>query len=148
MSGFGRTLDDAAGEAFDKVAKVLGQATRAARAWISSRGRRRERVLVLRPMINKGGFHFVLRGEDLIAQHVARAAGGRRRDVCAGFQEAVAEVLAVKAVRAARRGGLETVVDWRGRVQRACAAGCRRRRAATGSRWWCRRRRCAPTTRR
>ena len=115
VSELGRTLDDAAGEAFDKVAKVLGlgypggpRVDQLAREGDASA------FWVPRPMINKGGFHFSFSGvKTFIAQHVEREgvpSGSALRDVCAGFQEAVAEVLAVKAVRAARRGGLETVV--------------------------------------
>jgi N6-L-threonylcarbamoyladenine synthase len=104
----GETLDDAAGEAFDKTAKLLGLSYPggAALAALAMRGRSGEFVFP-RPMLDRPGLDFsfsglktaalvALRGRDL-------AEGGVRADVARGFEEAVVETLAEKCRRALKQ---------------------------------------------
>lgn len=105
----GGTIDDAPGEAFDKTAKLLGlaqpggPAVQAEAALGDAKRFQFPRPLLDRPgcdMSFSGLKTALLRARDaLIATH-----GGLyvqdRRDLCAGFQRAVAEVLAEKTRRA------------------------------------------------
>ena len=105
----GGTIDDAPGEAFDKVAKMLGLGfpggplvEQAAKAGDAT-GFRFPRPLLDRPgcdMSFSGLKTAVVRARDEIAD----AQGGLKRqdlsDLCACFQQAVADVLAIKAGRA------------------------------------------------
>ena len=114
----GRTVDDAAGEAFDKVARVLGlpfpggpPIDRAARDGDPSA------IPFPRGMTGPRdpAFDFSFSG---LKTAVARWVEARERagepvpvaDVAASFQEAVADVLTAKAVRACREHGVDQLV--------------------------------------
>lgn len=109
----GRTLDDAAGEAFDKVAKLLGlgypggpliEAEAAAG--------NRSRFEFPRSMKCSGDFQFSFSGLKTSVRYLLpKTSEADRADLCAGFQEAVVDVLVHKAVEAARhcRRGLIAV---------------------------------------
>ena len=110
----GHTLDDAAGEAFDKVAKLMGlpypggavidslSKTGDPRAFAFPRGLSRKRRDV---------FDFSFSGlKTAVATHLAAHPGGALPDLCASFQEAVCDALTLRAVRAARHAGLQRLV--------------------------------------
>lgn len=110
----GGTLDDAAGEAFDKVAKLMGlpypggpEIDRLAS------GGDRERFALPRSMLNSGDFNFSFSGLKTAARiqldRLGAPAGSDLPDLCASFQEAVVEVLAAKTVAAARQERCGTV---------------------------------------
>jgi N6-L-threonylcarbamoyladenine synthase len=100
----GETLDDAAGEAFDKTAKMLGlpYPGGAALAQLAETGRS-GRFNFPRPMLDRPGLDFSFSGLKTAALVALR---GRvlddqgRADVARGFQEAVIETLAEKSRRA------------------------------------------------
>jgi N6-L-threonylcarbamoyladenine synthase len=100
----GETLDDAAGEAFDKTAKLLGlpYPGGAALAKLAETGRS-DRFVFPRPMLDRPGLDFSFSGLKTAALVALR---GRvlddaiRADVARGFQEAVVETLAEKSRRA------------------------------------------------
>jgi len=100
----GETLDDAAGEAFDKTAKMLGlpYPGGAALAHLAETGRS-GRFNFPRPMLDRPGLDFSFSGLKTAALVALR---GRvlddqgRADVARGFQEAVIETLAEKSRRA------------------------------------------------
>jgi len=100
----GETLDDAAGEAFDKTAKLLGlpYPGGAALAALAETGRS-NRFVFPRPMLDRPGLDFSFSGLKTAALVALR---GRvlddaiRADVARGFQEAVVETLAEKCRRA------------------------------------------------
>jgi N6-L-threonylcarbamoyladenine synthase len=100
----GETLDDAAGEAFDKTAKLLGlpYPGGAALAKLAEAGRG-DRFVFPRPMLDRPGLDFSFSGLKTAALVALR---GRvlddaiRADVARGFQEAVVETLAEKCRRA------------------------------------------------
>src|SRR6202167_4213348 len=110
----GQTLDDAAGEAFDKTAKMLGlpYPGGAALARLAESGRS-GRFNFPRPMLDRPGLDFSFSGLKTAALVALR---GRvvgeeiRADVARGFQEAVVDTLAEKARRALVAGGHRRLV--------------------------------------
>jgi N6-L-threonylcarbamoyladenine synthase len=105
----GGTIDDAPGEAFDKTAKLLGLPQPGgpaveAEAALGDPGRFRfPRPLVDRPgcdMSFSGLKTALLRARDALVAEKGGITVQDRRDLCAGFQAAVADVLAVKTARA------------------------------------------------
>ncbi|AUX20999.1 tRNA threonylcarbamoyladenosine modification protein TsaD [Sorangium cellulosum] len=133
----GATRDDAAGEAFDKVAKLLGLGypggpvvDRLAEGGDAAAAG----DAVPRPMARKDSLEFSFSGvKTAVARHVARRGrpeGQALRDLCAAFQGAVVDALVQKTVRAARAEGVERVVlaggvaanrGLRARMAAACA---------------------------
>ncbi len=105
----GGTIDDAPGEAFDKVAKILGLGQPGGPAVeVEAAQGDPSRVPLPRPLLDRPGFDMSFSGLKtavLRARDAAVAAhGGLRRadraDICAAFQQAVAEVLSEKTRRA------------------------------------------------
>lgn len=107
----GSTRDDAAGEAFDKVAKLLGlpypggpEIERQARA-----GNARA-VDFPRSMVDSGDLHFSFSGlKTAVRVFREKHPGMPVADVCASFQQAVVDVLVAKARRAVRETGVRTL---------------------------------------
>jgi N6-L-threonylcarbamoyladenine synthase len=110
----GETLDDAAGEAFDKTAKLLGlpYPGGAALASLAERGIS-GRFVFPRPMLDRPGLDFSFSGLKTAALVALR---GRvlddaiRADVARGFQEAVIDTLAEKCRRALESSGHRRLV--------------------------------------
>jgi N6-L-threonylcarbamoyladenine synthase len=110
----GETLDDAAGEAFDKTAKMLGlpYPGGAALAQLAETGRS-GRFNFPRPMLDRPGLDFSFSGLKTAALVALR---GRvlddeiRADVARGFQEAVVDTLAEKSRRALMASGHRRLV--------------------------------------
>jgi N6-L-threonylcarbamoyladenine synthase len=114
----GETLDDAAGEAFDKTAKLigLGYPGGPALAKLAERGRA-DRFAFPRPMLEqlekRGDLNFSFSGlkTAVVVLTRTRALDEQTRcDVAAAFQEAVADVLVAKSLAALRRTGLSRLV--------------------------------------
>jgi N6-L-threonylcarbamoyladenine synthase len=111
----GATRDDAAGEAFDKVAKLLGLGYPGGPAIdrLAPSGRAAE-VALSAPMMSGRSFEMSFSGiKTQVAQLVAREGppgADRVADICASFQAAVTAVLARKVVDAALREGVADVV--------------------------------------
>ncbi|MFZ9932221.1 MAG: tRNA (adenosine(37)-N6)-threonylcarbamoyltransferase complex transferase subunit TsaD [Chthoniobacterales bacterium] len=100
----GRTLDDAAGEAFDKVAKLLGLAYPGG-PLVEAEARLGDptRFEFPRSMKCSGDFQFSFSGLKTAVRYLLpQTAASDRADLCAGFQEAVVDVLVHKTVAAAR----------------------------------------------
>ncbi len=100
----GSTIDDAAGEAFDKTAKVLGLGYPGGPAVERlARQGRGDAVALPRPLLNRPGLEMSFAG---LKTAIARAAGeapltpARKADLAASFQQAVADILAEKSRRA------------------------------------------------
>lgn len=138
----GRTLDDAAGEAFDKVAKLLGLGYPG--------GPEIERLAVSgnparfnfpRSMLDSGDHNFSFSGLKTAVRYrladfeAERAEPALVADFCASFQQAVVEVLVKKTVNAAKTcgaklvtisGGVSCNQALRSALSAACdRAGCR-----------------------
>jgi N6-L-threonylcarbamoyladenine synthase len=114
----GETLDDAAGEAFDKTAKLigLGYPGGPALAKLAERGRA-DRFAFPRPMLEqlekRGDLNFSFSGLKTAVVVLTRTRAldeQTRSDVAAAFQEAVADVLVAKSLAALRRTGLSRLV--------------------------------------
>jgi N6-L-threonylcarbamoyladenine synthase len=110
----GETLDDAAGEAFDKTAKLLGLGYPGgpAIANLAANGVA-ARFKLPRPMLRSGDFDFSFSGLKtavLTAVRDHELSGTERRDLAAEFQEAVTEVLATKALAAVDHCGFDRLV--------------------------------------
>ena len=110
----GETLDDAAGEAFDKTAKLLGLPYPGgpALAELAAHGRSGE-VKLPRPMLNSGDLMFSFSGlkTAVLTQVRERTLTDQdRADIACGFQEAIVEVLVKKAMKAVAESGLSQLV--------------------------------------
>ncbi|MDR1768533.1 MAG: tRNA (adenosine(37)-N6)-threonylcarbamoyltransferase complex transferase subunit TsaD [Propionibacteriaceae bacterium] len=117
----GSTIDDAAGEAYDKVARVLGLAYPGGPAIDKAavggdpKAVAFPRALTVPKDLAKHRFDFSFSGlKTAVARHVETAALVGREinlpDVAASFQEAVCDVLSAKAVDACRFLGADTLV--------------------------------------
>jgi N6-L-threonylcarbamoyladenine synthase len=109
----GQTRDDAAGEAFDKVASLLGLGYPGGPA-IERLAREGDptRFDFPRPMI-AAGFEFSFSGLKTAVLHAVRASGNLERDrphIARAFQDAVLDVLVTKLERAVRATGYRTAV--------------------------------------
>lgn len=110
----GESLDDAAGEAFDKTAKLLGLDYPGGPelARLAERGRA-DRFEFPRPMTDRPGLDFSFSGLKTFALNlVGRHAESEqdRADIAAGFQQSIAETLAIKCRRALQQTGRQTLV--------------------------------------
>jgi len=108
----GETQDDAAGEAFDKTAKLLGLGYPGGPALsaLAERGERR-RYRLPRPMIGSPDLDFSFSGLKTAVATLARdAPQSAHADIAAGFVDAVVDVLATKCVRALERSRLTVLV--------------------------------------
>lgn len=109
----GQTRDDAAGEAFDKVASLLGLGYPGGPA-IERLAREGDptRFEFPRPMITEG-FEFSFSGLKTAVLHAVRASDDLERDrphLARAFQDAVIDVLVTKLARAVRATGYRTAV--------------------------------------
>jgi N6-L-threonylcarbamoyladenine synthase len=110
----GRTVDDAAGEAFDKVAKMLGLGypggPEIERRALSGDAARFE---FPRSMLDSGDHNFSFSGLKTSVRYQLAKLGAISdevcNDLCASFQRAVVEVLVKKTVQAARAAGAKLV---------------------------------------
>lgn len=116
----GRTRDDAAGEAYDKVAKMLGLGYPGGPV-IDRLAREgdRERIRLPRPFL-PGSLDFSFSGlktavRNIIAEHAKGQDGGDRgvgffvKDICASFQSSVVEVLVRKTEWAVKQENVRRV---------------------------------------
>ncbi len=108
----GHTRDDAAGEAFDKVAKLLnlGYPGGPVISRLAEKGDP-SRIPLPRPMLDSPDFDFSFSGLKTAVLNLVRS--GEEflvHDLCAAFETAVAEVLVAKARRALETLGLRRVV--------------------------------------
>ena len=113
----GATLDDAAGEAFDKTAKLLGLGYPGGPAVARAAEQGDETAIALpRPMLARPGFDFSFSGLKTAVMLAVRAAesAGRlaevRADIAASFQRAVVDTLVGKTLKAAQTEGSERIV--------------------------------------
>jgi N6-L-threonylcarbamoyladenine synthase len=116
----GETLDDAAGEAFDKSAKLLGLSYPGgpALAKLAATGRP-DRYKLPRPMLHSGDLEFSFSGLKTAVQTLVKQSNndGRnnldeqtRADIACAVQEAIVDVLAQKARAALAQTGLSQLV--------------------------------------
>lgn len=110
----GETLDDAAGEAFDKTAKLLGLGYPGGPqlARLAEKGRPGRHALP-RPMLHSGDMNFSFSGlkTAVLTQVRNRSLEDEdKADLCAEFQAAIIEVLTSKSLAALKASGLQQLV--------------------------------------
>jgi N6-L-threonylcarbamoyladenine synthase len=131
----GQTRDDAAGEAFDKTAKLLGLPYPGGPELAQLAERGRAGVFTFpRPMLDRGGLEFSFSGLKTAVLHATRSCELTpqvKADIAYAVQEAIVATLVAKALRALDATGLETLVisggvgankTLRARMQAAVAA--------------------------
>jgi N6-L-threonylcarbamoyladenine synthase len=110
----GRTVDDAAGEAFDKVARLLGLPYPGGPVLSKLAEGVRGSIAFPRPMIHTKNYDFSFSGlKTAVLYHRNRLpkkiSGAQRADLAASFQDAVCDVLVTKALRAAQEYECKTI---------------------------------------
>jgi N6-L-threonylcarbamoyladenine synthase len=112
----GRTRDDAAGEAFDKVAKLLGLSYPGGPE-VSEKAKNGNAKYVHFPRawLDENSLDFSFSGlKTAVLNHVhlqhRKDTELNINDICASFQEAVVEVLVTKTIMAAQQNNIDTVV--------------------------------------
>lgn len=112
----GQTLDDAAGEAYDKVAKMLGLGYPGGAVLdrLAATGNSAA-INFPRPMLHKPNFDFSFSGiKTAVLQYVDKQTApfddAGLADLAASFQQSMIEVLVAKAIKAAHSEGLERIV--------------------------------------
>jgi len=110
----GESIDDAAGEAFDKTAKLLGldypggpRLAKLAEQGVAGR------FVFPRPMTTKPGLDFSFSGLKTFAANTIHAQGNdaqTQADIALAFQDAVIDTLAIKCKRALKESGLKRLV--------------------------------------
>jgi N6-L-threonylcarbamoyladenine synthase len=110
----GETRDDAAGEAFDKTAKLLGLPYPGGPelARLAERGKPGT-FNFPRPMLDRPGLEFSFSGLKTAVVHALRGremTDSMRADVAEGVQLSIVETLTAKALRALEETGLDTLV--------------------------------------
>ena len=110
----GESVDDAAGEAFDKTAKLLGldYPGGAALSKLAEQGVA-GRFVFPRPMTDRPGLDFSFSGLKTFAANTIRSQGDddqTRADIAHAFQTAVVDTLAIKCKRALQETGLKRLV--------------------------------------
>jgi N6-L-threonylcarbamoyladenine synthase len=126
----GSTVDDAAGEAFDKVARYLGLGYPGGPVIdrLSAEGDP-DAIRFPRGMLDEG-LDFSFSGmKTAVINYVRRHPEATNADLAAGFQEAVVDVLVTKVIRAAERVGARSValgggVAANSRLRERFAAAC------------------------
>ncbi len=140
----GRTVDDAAGEAFDKVAKMLGFGYPGGpEIEKRARGGDPNRFNLPRSMLDSENFSFS--GLKTAVRYLLpKLKGDYVEDLCASFQQAIVDVLVRKTIVAAQKydvdlvtvsGGVSCNGELRQQLRDACARqGCKFKSAET---WLC-----------
>ncbi|QWT19932.1 tRNA (adenosine(37)-N6)-threonylcarbamoyltransferase complex transferase subunit TsaD [Bacillus sp. NP157] len=110
----GDTLDDAAGEAFDKTAKLMGLPYPGgpALAKLAEQGEP-GKFRFSRPMVDRPGLDFSFSGlktQVLLAWKASDQSEQTRADIARGFEEAIVDTLAIKCRRALEATGAKRLV--------------------------------------
>ena len=131
----GETLDDAAGEAFDKTAKLMGLPYPGGPQLAALAETGRPGVFRFsRPMTDRPGLDFSFSGlktQVLLAWRDSDQSPATKADIARGFEDAVVDTLAIKCERALDAAGCDTLVvaggvgankRLRAKLQAMCAA--------------------------
>ena len=110
----GDTLDDAAGEAFDKTAKLLGLGYPGGPALAKLAENGQPRFKLPRPLLNSGDLNFSFSGLKTAVLTLTNKHQpldeATKADIAWEFQEAVTELLTIKCMSALRETGLDCLV--------------------------------------
>ncbi len=144
VSGIGRyrllgeSLDDAAGEAFDKTAKLLGLAYPGGPELAKLATQGQPRFQFPRPMTDRPGLDFSFSGLKTFALNTfnnSTQTPQDKADIALAFQQSIAETLTIKCKRALQQTGLKTLVVAGGvsantEIRAHLLAMCRKEKAA------------------
>ncbi len=115
----GRTLDDAAGEAFDKVAKILGLGYPGGAVLENlSRTGQKDGIAFPRAYLGNDSLDFSFSGlKTAVALYIDKwrrdskmRAGIKEEDIAASFQEAIVDVLVQRLIKAGEKTGVKSIV--------------------------------------
>jgi len=117
----GQTLDDAAGECFDKVAKILGLGYPGGPAVAAEAANLKSQISNLkikfpRPMINTNDFNFSFSGLKTAVLYktnsIKQITNNKNfvPEICAEVQQAIIDVLITKTIRAARKFNAKSII--------------------------------------
>lgn len=116
----GQTLDDAAGEAFDKVAKMLGLGYPGGPIVSEMAGKFKRspgslgQIKFPRPMINSKDYNFSFSGLKTSVLYKIRDLGELnqkiKKEICREFQQAAIDVLVKKTIRAGAEYRAKTII--------------------------------------
>ena len=113
----GESLDDAAGEAFDKTAKMLGLGYPGGPKLSALAEHGTPQIKFPRPMTDRPGLDFSFSGLKTFTLNTFNASEldpikteQNKANIAAGFQQAVAETLSIKCKRALQQTGLKRLV--------------------------------------
>jgi len=105
------TIDDAAGEAFDKAAKLLGLPYPGGPALEElAKSGNPTAVPLPRPLVGSGEPHFSFAGLKSAVQRAVASGDFRREDIAAGFQQAVVDCLMDRTRLALEKSDVPTLV--------------------------------------
>jgi N6-L-threonylcarbamoyladenine synthase len=134
----GETMDDAAGEAFDKVARLLRLPYPGGPEISKLAKQGKTDLKFTRPMLRGNNFNFSFSGLktavlyyiDKLSQPISRQA---KADIAMSFERAVADVLVTKALRAAERYNCKTIslsggVSANEHLRQVLAAACKNKK--------------------
>ncbi|MGB7814857.1 MAG: tRNA (adenosine(37)-N6)-threonylcarbamoyltransferase complex transferase subunit TsaD [Methylotenera sp.] len=110
----GDTLDDAAGEAFDKTAKLLGLGYPGGPALAQLAKQGKAKFKLPRPMLNSGDLNFSFSGLKTavltLVNNNLPLTSEVKADIAWEFQESVTEILTAKCMSALRETGLDNLI--------------------------------------
>lgn len=113
----GSTIDDAAGEAFDKVARIMGLGFPGGPV-LDKESKSGDRAVIIFPRgltsssdLAKHKFDFSFSGlKTAVSRYLEQTPNYKKADVAAAFQEAVVDVLISKALSACKESGIDNLV--------------------------------------
>jgi len=107
----GDTIDDSAGEAFDKVARMLSLPYPGGPHIDKLAQNGKNPVKFPRPLINSGDLNFSFSGlKTAVKVYIERNPDTLREDIAAGFQNAVVDILIKKTLSALEQNNIKNVV--------------------------------------
>jgi N6-L-threonylcarbamoyladenine synthase len=110
----GETIDDAAGEAFDKSAKLMGLPYPGGPVLEAGGGRRSSGLQAASPLLHSGDLDFSFAGLKTAVLTQAKKLGdeleARKADLAASTQAAIVDVLVKKTMAALKQTGMKRVV--------------------------------------
>ncbi|HYF04819.1 MAG TPA: tRNA (adenosine(37)-N6)-threonylcarbamoyltransferase complex transferase subunit TsaD [Patescibacteria group bacterium] len=110
----GQTVDDAVGEAFDKVGKMLGLPYPGGPEVSKIAAHAKKEILFTQPMLHSGDFNFSFSGlktavRQLLQKEYKILTEQDTADICAGFQNTAIGVLSTKTFQAAKKYKVKTI---------------------------------------
>jgi len=117
VTSLGSTMDDAAGEAFDKIARIMGLGFPGGPAVdLEAKNGNRDAINFPRGLTQAEDwrtrpYDFSFSGlKTAVARYLESTPGYKRGDVAASFQEAIVDVLIQKSLAACKATGIESLV--------------------------------------